>query len=143
MLEFLEESGFDSARVDLLEQMERYAAAAELSLQEGNPLEAVRLFTRAGDSDSYQRAAQTILRGLWSELPLGATNPTKGTSRKLLELGQSLVTLLVEQRTEVSYVSVMGEVVNSHVEWFVSWTCSTLSSAPIRAACCQWVKPNI
>lgn len=69
VLEFMEDYGFDVARAALLESSGRFAEAAELHLEEGHPLQAIRLFMRDWeDITSHQRAEECVLYGLWQHL---------------------------------------------------------------------------
>ena len=66
--------GFDVARATLLESSGRFAEAAELHLEEGRPLQSIRLFVQDWDDHhSRQRAEECVLHGLWGHLSFGVT----------------------------------------------------------------------
>lgn len=91
----MDDFGLNVARASLLEELGKYAEAAEVLFQEGNTLEAVRLLTLDRDNEeSMKRAIECVLDGLWSALSFGvsvtdqliSSHPTLG---KLLELALS------------------------------------------------------
>ncbi|KAI0369978.1 hypothetical protein BV20DRAFT_945276 [Pilatotrama ljubarskyi] len=94
-LEYMDDYGLDVARASLLEQLGRYADAAELHLCEGNTLEAIRLLTLdRGNSQSIKRAMQCLLDGLWRHLPCGTV-----VTETLFESDATLVKLLQHAET--------------------------------------------
>ncbi|TFK88273.1 hypothetical protein K466DRAFT_598787 [Polyporus arcularius HHB13444] len=95
-LEYMDDYGLDIARATFLEDIGRYADAAEVHFAEGNTLEAIRLLTldRMNDT-SMRRALQCVLDGLWSNLGYGIAITdellkTNGTVAKLLRLADGL-----------------------------------------------------
>ncbi|PCH33046.1 hypothetical protein WOLCODRAFT_62498 [Wolfiporia cocos MD-104 SS10] len=86
-LEYMDDFGLDIARVTLLEELGRFAEAAQLRLQEGRILEAIRLFMKDSTSaDSVHRASLCLLDGLWRGLPLGVSpNSELATSNVRLQ----------------------------------------------------------
>ena len=68
----MDDYGLDVARASFLEDMGRYADAAELHFAEGHTFEAIRLLTldRANEA-SMRRAFQYLLDGLWRHLSCG------------------------------------------------------------------------
>ena len=95
-LEYMDDYGLDSARASFLEDMGRYAEAAELHFAEGRTLEALRLLVLDRTNDaSMKRAFQYLLEGFWSHLSCGLsiTNEflrNNDTPLKLLRLCDSL-----------------------------------------------------
>jgi hypothetical protein len=89
MLDAMEDWGFDTARIAALEQLGRFAEAAELSIQEGRPLDAITFFNRAGDPHSIQRAAETALEGLWQQYSLGGSIAVEN-ARQYINRGRQL-----------------------------------------------------
>ncbi len=92
----MDDYGLDIARATFLEDIGRYADAAEVHFAEGNTLEAIRLLTldRMNDT-SMRRALQCVLDGLWSNLGYGIAITdellkTNGTVAKLLRLADGL-----------------------------------------------------
>ncbi|PSS06635.1 hypothetical protein PHLCEN_2v3591 [Hermanssonia centrifuga] len=71
-LQFMDNYDFNVARVNLLESTGRIAEAAELHLNEGRTVEAIRLFIQdSADPDSQRRAEECLLQGLWKQLSFG------------------------------------------------------------------------
>ncbi|OBZ79120.1 TPR and ankyrin repeat-containing protein 1 [Grifola frondosa] len=71
-LEYMDDYGLDIARATLLEELGRFADAAELHLAEGHTLDAIRLFLAdQQNSISVRRAYQCLLDGLWRHLSCG------------------------------------------------------------------------
>ncbi|KAF8588487.1 hypothetical protein K439DRAFT_1335105 [Ramaria rubella] len=93
-LEHLEDCGFDSSKIVLLESVGRWSDAAELHSREGRHLDAIALWLRAGDIESRKRASHCLLDSLWKTFPLGANLPADDsgdTARKrFLELLHTL-----------------------------------------------------
>ncbi|KAF7340216.1 UvrD-like helicase ATP-binding domain-containing protein [Mycena venus] len=76
-LEYLEERGLDVAHATLLESLGRFYDAAEVHLEEGRTLEAIKLFLRDRDNEhSIRRGTQCILQSLWRQVSFAAS-PTK------------------------------------------------------------------
>ncbi|KAJ7237490.1 hypothetical protein B0H12DRAFT_1238227 [Mycena haematopus] len=68
-LEYLEERGLDVAHATLLESLGRFCDAAEVHLEEGRTLDAIKLFLRdRHNEDSICRGAKCILQSLWRQL---------------------------------------------------------------------------
>ncbi len=92
----MDDYGLDVARATFLEDIGRYADAAELHFAEGNTFEAIRLLTLDRTNEaSMRRALQCVLDGLWIHLSCGvAINDeslkTNGTITKLLRLSDGL-----------------------------------------------------
>ncbi|KAI0935696.1 hypothetical protein AcV5_004043 [Taiwanofungus camphoratus] len=71
-LEYMDDYGLDIARATLLEELGRFAEAAELHLAEGRTLEAIRAFLKDSQHpESVRRASQCLLDGLWRSLSFG------------------------------------------------------------------------
>ncbi|PCH33059.1 hypothetical protein WOLCODRAFT_14494 [Wolfiporia cocos MD-104 SS10] len=72
LLTFAEEYGLDSARTKLLTNMSRINEAADLYLEEGRALDAIRLLKQnAQDTDSAYHTSQCLLHGLRRYLAFG------------------------------------------------------------------------
>ncbi|GBE78672.1 predicted protein [Sparassis crispa] len=86
-LEYMDDYGLDIARATLLEELGRFADAAELHLSEGRTLEAIESFSKDhGNPDSLRRASQCLLDGMWSSLCFGVTpNSELATSNNTLQ----------------------------------------------------------
>ncbi|KAI0089815.1 hypothetical protein BDY19DRAFT_86920 [Irpex rosettiformis] len=79
-LEYMSDYGFNVARVTLLERYGRFGDAAAIYLEEGRPIEAIRLFMRdSANPDSRDRAADSVLQGLWNEVSFGVVVPSPGS----------------------------------------------------------------
>ncbi|QRW07577.1 P-loop nucleoside triphosphate hydrolase [Ceratobasidium sp. AG-Ba] len=72
-LEYMEDYGFDAARIHVLEAYKRYGDAAGVALGEHNILECIRLLLRSGDEELSAQALGHALRGLWILLPYAST----------------------------------------------------------------------
>ncbi|OSX68101.1 hypothetical protein POSPLADRAFT_1128861 [Postia placenta MAD-698-R-SB12] len=72
-LEYMDDFGLDVAQATLLEELERFADAAQLHLAEGRTLDAIKTLLRDTNTDSLQLACRYLLDGLWRGLPLGLT----------------------------------------------------------------------
>ena len=74
----MEDYDFDVARVELLEQSEKFTDAAELHLSEGHIIKAIELFLRDEENpeSSRRRAEHCLLEGLWRQLSFGITPKT-------------------------------------------------------------------
>ncbi|KAF8491287.1 hypothetical protein JB92DRAFT_2753228 [Gautieria morchelliformis] len=100
---YLEDFGFDNARLTLLQQRGRWADAAELLYEQRQHLEAIPLWLRDNDLGSKRRACQCLLDSLWKTLPLGAdTNIGDSLRDTLLELLHTLDEYLDETQREES-----------------------------------------
>jgi hypothetical protein len=106
-LEYLEDFGFDDARLTLLKTLGRWVDAAELLYDQGQHLEAIPLWLRAGDLGAKRRACQCLLDSLWKRLPLGANPNIDDDLRNTFpELLRTLDEHLDEkQREEVTSIS--------------------------------------
>lgn len=82
--------GFDMARVTLLERHGRFSEAATIHLEEGRPMEAIRLFMRDTDPASRERATASVLQGFWEQISLGVSIPSQGSAARL-QLDQLLL----------------------------------------------------
>ncbi|KAG8732236.1 hypothetical protein FRC11_014976 [Ceratobasidium sp. 423] len=71
-LEYMEDFGFDAARIHVLELHERFVDAAAVALQERNTLEGVRLLLRSNEDNHKLQAVKHAIHGLWTLLPYGA-----------------------------------------------------------------------
>ncbi|CAE6534820.1 unnamed protein product [Rhizoctonia solani] len=71
-LEYMEDFGFDAARIHVLELHERFVDAASVALQERNTLEGVRLLLRSNEDNHKLQAVKHAIHGLWTLLPYGA-----------------------------------------------------------------------
>ncbi|KAJ6498051.1 P-loop containing nucleoside triphosphate hydrolase protein [Mycena vitilis] len=68
-LEYLEDRGLDVAHATLLESLGRFCDAAEVHLEEGRTLEAIKLFLRdSSNKHAMRRGAQCILQSLWQRV---------------------------------------------------------------------------
>lgn len=99
--------GFDVARVTLLEQYGRFSDAADIHLQEGRAIDAIRLFLKdTQNSKSIKRAAETVLQGLWNELSFAVTVPSQGSvARSQLDQLLALSRRLTSSSISLSPVS--------------------------------------
>ena len=103
-LEYMDDYGLDVARAQFLEEVGRYAEAADVHISEGNTLEAIRvLCLDTGNQESLKRALTCILDGLWRNLSCGVpvneeTLKPSGTVGKLLRLANDLT--LTDARDE-------------------------------------------
>ncbi|CAE6535633.1 unnamed protein product [Rhizoctonia solani] len=71
-LEYMEDFGFDAARIHVLQLHERFADAAAVAFQERNTLEGVRLLLLSSEDDHKLQAGKHAIQGLWNLLPFGA-----------------------------------------------------------------------
>ncbi|TFK22056.1 hypothetical protein FA15DRAFT_706710 [Coprinopsis marcescibilis] len=70
-LTYLEENDFlDESRAMVLEQLGRKQEAAQVHLDEGRVLDAIRLYVADG---AYEKAREHIFKGLWRMLPFGSS----------------------------------------------------------------------
>lgn len=74
-LEYMEDYGFDAARIHVLELHKRFADAAAVALSERNILECVRLLLCSHEGSLIRQAVVHGIHGLWTLLPYGATGP--------------------------------------------------------------------
>ncbi|KAG8752687.1 hypothetical protein FRC12_011837, partial [Ceratobasidium sp. 428] len=72
-LEYMDDYGFDVARIHVLEHHKRYADAAEVALQEHNLLECIRLLSASGENHLLRQALTRAIHGLWITMPYGST----------------------------------------------------------------------
>lgn len=83
-LEYMEDFGFDVARIHVLELHKRHLDAANVALHDGDILECVRLLLCSNEPDHIQQAMEHALWGLWTLLPYAspsdATNHSNVTS---------------------------------------------------------------
>ncbi|TBU21885.1 hypothetical protein BD311DRAFT_811916 [Dichomitus squalens] len=71
-LEYMDDYGLDVARAQFLEDVGRYAEAADVHLSEGNTLEGIRVLTMDNNNEaSMKRALDCLLDGLWRSLSCG------------------------------------------------------------------------
>ncbi|KAJ3514932.1 hypothetical protein NLJ89_g2078 [Agrocybe chaxingu] len=70
-LEYLEDFDLDVSRAALLENLGRFREAAEVHLDEGRTLDAIRLFLMDENEDSILRGQDCIVRGLWEHASFG------------------------------------------------------------------------
>ncbi|KAH9949530.1 hypothetical protein B0H21DRAFT_881892 [Amylocystis lapponica] len=71
-LEYMDDYGFNIARISLLKKLGRYAEAAEIHLEEGRTIEAIHLFLRdKQNTQSVRRASRSLLDGMWRNLSFG------------------------------------------------------------------------
>ncbi|CAE6379695.1 unnamed protein product, partial [Rhizoctonia solani] len=71
-LEYMEDFGFDAARIHVLEHHKRFMDAAAVAFQERNTLEGVRLLLLSGEDNHKVQAGKHAIQGLWTLLPFGA-----------------------------------------------------------------------
>ncbi|KDN37502.1 hypothetical protein RSAG8_10101, partial [Rhizoctonia solani AG-8 WAC10335] len=71
-LEYMEDFGFDAARIHVLELNGRFTDAAAVALQERNTLEGVRLLLLSNQDNHKLQAVKYAVHGLWTLLPYGA-----------------------------------------------------------------------
>lgn len=100
-LEFMEDYGFNVARVTLLEQYGRFVEAADIHLGEGRTVQAVRLFLKDSSHESKERAESSLMLGLWRELSFG-TSLGSETSVARSPLGE-LLTFSSEIKSQFSF----------------------------------------
>ncbi len=71
-LEFMDDFGFNVARVELLERYGRLCEAAEIHLAEGRTIEAIRLLLRdKANADSQALLERILLKSVWKHLSFG------------------------------------------------------------------------
>lgn len=86
----MDDYGLDVARASLMEDIGRYADAAELHLAEDNVLEAIRLLKLDSNNDtSMKKAFDCLLDGLWRRLSCGV-----GVSEEMLKDSSTVMKLL-------------------------------------------------
>ncbi|EUC53945.1 P-loop nucleoside triphosphate hydrolase, putative, partial [Rhizoctonia solani AG-3 Rhs1AP] len=91
-LEYMEDFGFDAARIHVLELHNRFVDAASVALQERNTLEGVRLLLLSSEDKDKQQAGKHAIQGLWTLLPYGA--PVTPSNEKVVgELLRQLSTI--------------------------------------------------
>ena len=94
----MEDFGLDVARATLLEELGKYPEAADVLVEEGNTVEALRVLALGrGDARCTRQAAKVTLAGLWSILPLGVV-PTE----TLIASHSTLGLLLAHAKTMLS-----------------------------------------
>ncbi|KAH7337934.1 hypothetical protein B0J17DRAFT_405653 [Rhizoctonia solani] len=71
-LEYMEDFGFNSARIHVLKLHKRFSDAAAVALQEQNTLEAVKLLLMSDERAHQVQAINHAIHGLWTLLPYGA-----------------------------------------------------------------------
>ncbi|KAH9919767.1 uncharacterized protein BXZ73DRAFT_104875 [Epithele typhae] len=104
-LEYMDDFGLDIARASLLEDMGKFADAADVHFAEGNVLEAIRLLSLdIHNASSTKRAFEFLLGGLWQRLSLGvhvSQEELKGssTTAKLLRLAENLERAVTDEET--------------------------------------------
>ncbi|KAH9919768.1 uncharacterized protein BXZ73DRAFT_104876 [Epithele typhae] len=115
-LEYMDDFGLDIARASLLEDMGKFADAADVHFAEGNVLEAIRLLSLDTDNTaSTRKAFDCLLEGLWQRLSLGAIISdddlkSSGIVTKLLRLSDGLPITGVDEniRNEVTMFSAIA-----------------------------------
>ncbi|KAJ7743864.1 hypothetical protein B0H16DRAFT_1889844 [Mycena metata] len=96
-LEYLEDRGLDVAHATLLESLGRFSDAAEIHLEEGRTLDAIRLFLRDRSEQSMYRGVRCILQSLWQRVSF-AVLPDGGDPSISLLLGLAV-------KAEASFLS--------------------------------------
>ncbi|KAG8744274.1 hypothetical protein FRC10_010437 [Ceratobasidium sp. 414] len=91
-LDYMEDYGFDAARIHVLEHHKRYDDAAEVALRDHDLLECIRLLSRSGDQDLLRQALSHAIRGLWMTMPYGSVGS---------QLGNPAVASLLEQLSKL------------------------------------------
>ncbi|KAG8719695.1 hypothetical protein FRC08_002227 [Ceratobasidium sp. 394] len=91
-LDYMEDYGFDAARIHVLEHHKRYGDAAEVALRDYDLLECIRLLSCSGDRDLLRQALSHAIRGLWITMPYGSVGS---------QLGNPAVALLLEQLSKL------------------------------------------
>ncbi|KAG9122802.1 hypothetical protein FRC07_000653, partial [Ceratobasidium sp. 392] len=91
-LDYMEDYGFDAARIHVLEHHKRYGDAAEVAFREHNILESIRLLSCSGDEDLLRQALSQAIRGLWMTMPYGSTGS---------QIDNPVVTSLLEQLSKL------------------------------------------
>ncbi|KAG9101942.1 hypothetical protein FS749_001473 [Ceratobasidium sp. UAMH 11750] len=71
-LDYMEDYGFDVARIHVLEHHKRFADAAEVALREHNLLECIRLLSASNEEHLLRQASTHAIRGLWKTMPYGS-----------------------------------------------------------------------
>ncbi|KAF8594569.1 hypothetical protein BDV93DRAFT_549191 [Ceratobasidium sp. AG-I] len=89
-LEYMDDFGFDVARIHVLELHERFPDAADVALQEGNIIECVRLLMLSKDNGLIRQAIEHAIHGLWSLLPFASANNAAHQANAASLLSQSL-----------------------------------------------------
>lgn len=106
-LEYMEDFGFDLARVHVLELHKRFSDAANVALHDGNTLECVRLLLCSTDADHIRQAIEHTLHGLWMLLPYASPNGSNNLSN---------VASLLSQISAVD-LKLVGEKERRQVSW--------------------------
>jgi hypothetical protein len=79
-LEYMEDFGFDAARIHVLELHNRFFDAAAVALQERNTLECVRLLLLSTERDHIHQAVTHAIHGLWTLSPYASATFTTNRS---------------------------------------------------------------
>lgn len=106
-LEYLEGFDLDVPKAALLENLGKFAEAANIHLEEGRTMEAIRLFLMdPNDSLSIQSGISCILQGLWEKISFGIRDIGKldGAS-ELLDLASKNGSSLPPESSMVDEVS--------------------------------------
>ncbi|PIL29959.1 hypothetical protein GSI_07870 [Ganoderma sinense ZZ0214-1] len=110
-LEYMDDFGLDMARAQFLEEVGRYAEAADVHISEGNTLEAIRVLSLDTENKtSLERALACLLDGLWRNLSCGVPvndetlNPS-GVVGRLLQLANSFT--LTDASNEVLHDEIL------------------------------------
>jgi hypothetical protein len=91
-LEYMDDYGFDVARIHVLEHRKRYADAAAVALGEQDIPECIRLLLRSDDKNHLRQALSHAIHGLWMVLPYGSTGS---------QLNNPAVASLLEQVSKI------------------------------------------
>ncbi|CAE6431349.1 unnamed protein product [Rhizoctonia solani] len=85
-LEYMEDFGFDAARIHVLELHKRFADAASVAFQGRNILEGVRLLLLSNEDNHKLQAVTHAIHGLWTLIPYHAqvTPENDNSVRELL-----------------------------------------------------------
>nr|GAT46622.1 predicted protein [Mycena chlorophos] len=104
-LEYLEDRGLDDARASLLESLGRYSDAAQVHLEEGRTVEAIKLFLRdLTDDASVRRGIDCVLQGLRDRITFNVVpSPDDEVVNMLLNLSAQVADspLPLRQRNEL------------------------------------------
>jgi hypothetical protein len=73
-LEYMEDFGFDAARIHVLEFDDRFSDAAAVALQERNTFECVRLLLLSTEDGHIHQAVGHALHGLWTLSPYASAS---------------------------------------------------------------------
>lgn len=89
-LEYMDDFGLDVARADYLEELGRFAEAAEIHLQEGNMQKGIQMLIRDGTDTSVCKAYERLLQSFWKMFSIAVKPaPEDEALRNLIEMSRA------------------------------------------------------